>query len=266
MVVPERALERSADSRRKLHARHLENHLLRRDRLRPEELAQLPPRLAAQRDAARDLVPVVLGLNAIAAGTLEVGGRVARALLLRPGDERRRLLVPPADDRPLDAILMLRPHVEEAGSLRRAEPLVAVPCIEICAERLEVERNLPGSVRAVDDGDEAGLAARRTISATGSSTPVADVMWEAYTTRVRSVRRGEERLDDVADRQRRSPPGRSAPPSRAQIASQARSHAPYSSPVASTSSPGWRSSERAAMFTPVVAFWTKVRSSGSAPT
>ena len=176
------------------------------------------------------------------------------------------LLVPPADDRPLDAILMLRPHVEEAGSLRRAEPLVAVPCIEIRAERLEVERNLAGSVRAVDDGDEAGLAA--------AAHDLVDR--EQHARRRRDVGRvhdarplgagGEERLDDVADRQRRLHPDvasarslRRSPPRRDRSA-------PYSSPVASTSSPGWRSSERAAMFTPVVVFWTKVRSSGAAPT
>ena len=42
--------------------------------------------------------------------------------------------------------------------------------------------------------------------------------------------------------------------------------APYSRSVASTSSPGRRLIARAAMFTPVPAFWTNVRSSARAPT
>ena len=98
-------------------------------------------------------------------------------------------LVAPADDRAVDALLPLGAHVEEAGAFRRAQPLVAVAGVEVGAERGEVEVDLRDRVRAVDDrGEPVPPCACATISSTGSSSAVSEVMCERKTARVRSVR------------------------------------------------------------------------------
>src|SRR5207244_1592464 len=61
-------------------------------------------------------------------------------------------------DERLDLLLQLGPDVEEAGALRRAEPLVAIAGVDVRAEGLEPERNVARRVRTVDDRDGAGLA------------------------------------------------------------------------------------------------------------
>ena len=53
--------------------------------------------------------------------------------------------------------LVLRPRPKKPGSLRRAEPLVAVPGVDVCPEPFQIERQLSGCVRAVDDREDAGL-------------------------------------------------------------------------------------------------------------
>jgi len=59
-------------------------------------------------------------------------------------------------------------------------PLVAVARVEVRPERLEIERHVAGSVCPVDNRREAGVArARRTISSTGRSRPVSEVMCDA---------------------------------------------------------------------------------------
>src|SRR5947209_3777290 len=60
----------------------------------------------------------------------EIRRGIARALQLGPREERVRLLcVAPRHDRPVDALLPLRPRPEECRSFRRAQPLVTVPRI-----------------------------------------------------------------------------------------------------------------------------------------
>jgi hypothetical protein len=108
----------------------------------------------------------------------------------------------PADDRAFDALLVLRPHVQEAGSLRCAEPLVAIPRVEVGAERLEVERHMPRCVRSVDDRDEPGLACpaddlldRQEDASLGRDVRRIDDARAVGLTR-------KQLLDDVADRER----------------------------------------------------------------
>ena len=61
--------------------------------------------------------------------------------------------VAPADDKMPQLLLDGRRRVQEADALGRAQPLVAVPAVEIAAERLQVQWDHPWPVRAVD-GDQ----------------------------------------------------------------------------------------------------------------
>lgn len=125
MLLPECAPQRLADAAGKADARHLQHHLLRRDRLGAEHRAQVAPCLAARLDTSRPhLVPGPLRLEDNRGRHREVGGRVAVALRLRSCDERCGIGVAPAHDRSYDALLVLRTHVEEPGAFRRAQPLM----------------------------------------------------------------------------------------------------------------------------------------------
>jgi len=53
---------------------------------------------------------------------------------------------------------------------------VAVARVEVGAERLQVDADLPGRVGAVDDGEDAGPPARSQMSSTGKRSPVAELM------------------------------------------------------------------------------------------
>ena len=108
----------------------------------------------------------------------------------------------PADDRAVDALLMFRPHVQEARSLRRAQPLVAIARVEVRAERLEVERHVARGVCAVDDGREARVArtAHDLLDRQQQAGCGGDVRG-VHDARPLGLAR-EELLDDVADRQR----------------------------------------------------------------
>ena len=85
-------------------------------------------------------------------------GRIARSLPAVPLGKARLGAVAPRDHERLDPRLVLRPRPEKPGSLRRAEPLVAVPGVDVCPEPFQIERQLSGCVRAVDDREDAGLA------------------------------------------------------------------------------------------------------------
>ena len=82
--------------------------------------------------------------------------RVARPLPAVPVGEGAVVAVAPRDHERLDPALVLGPRPEERRTLRRAEPLVAVAGVDVRPERLEVERQLTGCVRAVDDRERAG--------------------------------------------------------------------------------------------------------------
>ena len=77
--------------------------------------------------------------------------RVARSLPAVTVGEGAVGAVAPRDHERLDPALVLRPHPQEACTLRCAEPLVAVAGVDVRAERIEIERQLPGRVSAVDD-------------------------------------------------------------------------------------------------------------------
>src|SRR4051812_35118104 len=108
---------------REPHARQLEDLLLGPERFGAEQRAELAGGLARQGDTT--LAIVVLAPERDRVGHGEVRGRVAGALALRSREERRGVRVAPAHDRAVDALLPLRPHVDEARALRRAQPLVA---------------------------------------------------------------------------------------------------------------------------------------------
>ena len=112
-------------------------------------------------------------------------GGIARPLPAVPVGEGAVVAVAPRDHERLDPALVLRPRPEEAGALRRAEPLVAVAGVDVGAERVEIERQLARRVGAVDDRERSGRARRR-----------ADL-------RHREHERG--RRGDVADRDRPRP-------------------------------------------------------------
>src|SRR5581483_1428389 len=113
--------------------------------------------------------PVVLLLEPDRGRDGEVGGRVARPLPTVSVRERRAVLPVPRDDRGLDRPLCLGPGPEEPGALRRAQPFVAVPRVDVGPERLEVEVDLAGRVGAVDDEERA-----RCAGATGEGGDVVD--------------------------------------------------------------------------------------------
>src|SRR5437763_1560137 len=94
--------------------------------------AALAACVACERDAALAYVVLVLERDRLREG--EVRLRVARSLLLRAGDERRGLVVPPARNRSVDPLLPAATNVDEACALRGAEPFVAVAGIEVCVE------------------------------------------------------------------------------------------------------------------------------------
>ena len=161
-----------------------------------------------------------------------------------------------------------RPDGEKAAALRRAQPFVTVAGVEVRADRIQVEVELARPVGAVDDADDPGLA----------RTPAQLLDREA----------DRRRRADVAEEERRvcAPV---TPPHTVSTISSALVHgtgtrprhprrprplarvlprerqAPYSWSVESTSSPGPSASERATVFTPVVAFGKNAIPSGSAP-
>ena len=185
----------------------------------------------------------------------EVGRRIARALpAVALGEATSRRRSPTRSTSGVDPVLVLRPRPEEPGALRRAEPLVAVARVDVGAERLQVERQLPGSVRAVDDREHAGLARRR-----------ADLRDREHERR----RRG-----DVADGDGlRARPDRADQLVRLDVDELARRRTPTCASRrrtrAASSAPRRRApsrSERMTAFSPAVAFGTKTRSSARAPT
>ena len=108
----------------------------------------------------------------------------------------------PSRRRAARSSVVFRPRPEEAGALRRAQPLVAVPRVDVRAEPVEVERELARRVGAVDDRERARLARAAQISATGSTSAVGEVMWETKTARVaaRSLARSSVRLREDESR------------------------------------------------------------------
>src|SRR5574341_2126211 len=67
----------------------------------------------------------------------------------RPG------FVPPRDHQWLEKMLNLRSRIEKAGPLGRAHPFVQIPRVEVSACISQVQRNLPGRVRTVDERKDA---------------------------------------------------------------------------------------------------------------
>src|SRR6266550_5895067 len=125
-------------------------------RFEPELAGRTPGQLVT---AAAHLVPAVLALPLDRRGDGQVRGRIARALPLVAHQEARVVaLVPPAEHKRMHVTLELAPHVEEAGALRRAQPLVAIARVEVGIELAEVQGQVSRDVGAVDDGDDPALA------------------------------------------------------------------------------------------------------------
>lgn len=81
--------------------------------------------------------------------------RIGRAepveLEMQAGPARARGAVAAADDRRVQAVVAVAPHMEEAGAPRAAEPLVAVARVVRGADGLHVERQHPRRVRPIDE-------------------------------------------------------------------------------------------------------------------
>ncbi len=113
-------------------------------------------RIGEQRPAALShRGPVVRGEEVQRRRHREVGRRVARPLPAVRLGERGALDEVPRDDERLDQGLRLGPRVEKAGSLRRAQPFVAVPGVDVGLQGVELEVELPRRVRTVDDRERA---------------------------------------------------------------------------------------------------------------
>jgi hypothetical protein len=108
--------------------------------------------------ALADAVPVALRLVADRVRDSEPRGRVARSLCLDPLLKGRPFGISPADDGRINSGLVLGEGVEEAGPLRRQEPFVAVPGVEVGVERFDVEGHMRRCVRAVDNRHESERA------------------------------------------------------------------------------------------------------------
>ncbi len=169
--------------------------------------------------------------------------------------ERAVGAVAPRDDHRLDPAVMLRPRPEEARSLRRAEPLVAVAGVDVGAERLEVERQL-ARARGRRRRPRARLPRRAAaqISATGSTSAVGDVTWLT-----------ETRPSSAARSRRRAPPAPRTT-SCAPTNSHVRVTAPYSCRGGQHLVAGPSRSERMTAFSPEVELCTKREIRGRAPT
>src|ERR671930_2255594 len=89
----------------------------------------------------------------------QVGGRIARPLLLVTSEEARVVaVVAPAEHEWMDVPLQLPPHIQKAGALGRTEPLVAIAGVEVRVELPYVQRQVARDVSAVDHGADAALA------------------------------------------------------------------------------------------------------------
>ena len=109
------------------------------------------------------LAPPVLALEPEGGRDGEEGGRVVRAAPAEPALERLRPgpRPVPGDDRAAEPALRLGRRPDERAAARGTHPLVQVARIDVATDRREVEVDLPGTVRAVDDRDDAALAGER---------------------------------------------------------------------------------------------------------
>src|SRR6266446_6569391 len=154
----ERGAERRGRAARQRDGGERADHLLRARRRDPERLAQDAPRLEGQRAVARHELGPAAGeepaQESDRLGHAEIGRRVVAPRPVELQQEARpiraRIVGAVADhDRP-HAAPAVAADVEEAGALRRAQPLVAVAGVVRGTERAEVERQHAGRVRAVD--------------------------------------------------------------------------------------------------------------------
>ena len=208
-------------------------------------------------------VPAVLGLEVDRRRDREVRRRIARAGPAMPDGPLVGGPVPAHGAR-LEQRLRFGADVEKAGAFRRAEPLMTIAGVEVRTERREVEVDLPGRVRAVDDREHAGLASPRAelLGGKAKRRRRRDVTEEQ---RARSRRDGPEQIVHGAGRRR-------VDLDVARTAALARVP-PEQSRCRRTRASSRRSRRRAAgrasarrRSRPVVAFGTSTRSAADAPT
>jgi hypothetical protein len=172
-----------------------------------------------------------------------------------------------ADDERRQHRLPVAPDMEEGRTLGCHEPLVAVARIEVRAQRIEVEWDVPRRVGAVDDCEDTPLP----------RDPDDALDREEQRRRRRDVRQ-EQHPRPVGHPARRAAVKASSEsmgrgtgavtiraPVRRATKAQVFSSAAYSWSVVRISSPGPSGSDCATMLSPTVAFITPTRSSAPAP-
>ncbi len=170
-------------------------------------------KLAQHGEAAlADLRPAVFALEVDRPADGEDAGDVAGRLLLVAADKGVLARPAPTDRQRFHPFLVLGPDVQERGSLWRAEPLVEIAGVDVGADGLQVELELTGHVRAVDDRQDAGFAGaganlldrqdhRRAggdVREEDRAGAVRDAVPERLDDRLATRRRQRDRLVDVA--------------------------------------------------------------------
>ncbi len=79
-----------------------------------------------------------------------------------------------------------RPNVQERALVRTAQPLVCAAENEIDIASADVDRHRTDRLIGVERHERSDSRARRTIGATSTSAPVANVAWNTHTSCVRS--------------------------------------------------------------------------------
>src|SRR5579872_4153751 len=107
------------------------------------------------------LRPLVLSLKRDGIGYAQIGRRVIRTYPSKVILEGRRTwftsLPPPAHDERLQQRLALRSSIQKARANRRGEPFMRVAHVKIRPQVIEVQVNLSGRMRTINDGENALL-------------------------------------------------------------------------------------------------------------
>ncbi len=94
-------------------------------------------------------------------GDAEQGRRIHGAgpleVVQKGGRTRPQALPPPAHHQGIQQGLALGPGVEEGRAFGATEPFVTVPGVEVCAQRLQIQLHLAGSVGPIHHSEDARL-------------------------------------------------------------------------------------------------------------
>ncbi|WP_238382517.1 hypothetical protein [Tabrizicola thermarum] len=81
----------------------------------------------------------------------------------------------------------IRPDMQETRALGRHHPFVAIVCMEIGPQSVQVQQDMPGLWASSITDQMPRARASATIRSMGKTSAVAEVIWLRNTTRARSV-------------------------------------------------------------------------------